>query len=295
MNKEEKNFCFCTFAAGPIYRSLVKNLVSDIEKYAPGTTFILFTDKPSEFSNNSHVLGFKHKRQGISFHYERRFAIAKALSMFNSCMYLDADVRICAPVSQHIVAREWLPGITARSCTSMTKHFRTLINDSPPPSMVRKFEFTKKMARKLDLDLEADQVPFINEFLFVVTRDAGREVEFLKQWEKLATYCELNGIHDAPAFAMGLAATKVGFPVRHDVMEGLDFFDDRIEAVRIAKGQSDPEAKKVYFEMQKKLEYPHRSIPQKIMRKIGKFIDYGYQSTRLKTTSLLKYFDFYYR
>jgi hypothetical protein len=295
MNKEEKHFCLCTFAAGPIYRSLVKNLVSDIEKYAPGTPLILFTDKPSEFSNNSHFLVFKHRRQGVLCYHERRFAIAKALSMFNSCMYLDADVRICAPVSQDIVAREWLPGITARSCTSMTKHFRTLLNDSHPPSMVRKFEFTKKMARKLDLDLEADQVPFINEFLFVVTRDAGREVEFLEQWGKLATYCELNGIHNDPAFAMGLAATKVGFAVRHDVMEGLDFFDDRIEAVRIAKGQSDPEAKKVYFEMQKKLEYPHRSTPQKIMRKLGKFIDYGYQSTRLKTTTLLKDFDFYYR
>jgi hypothetical protein len=145
------------------------------------------------------------------------------------------------------------------------------------------------------LDLEADQVKFINEFLFVVTRDAGREVEFLKQWEKLAIYAELNGLHNDPAFAMGLAATKVGFPVRNDVMEGLDFFDDRIEAVRIAQGQSDPEAKKVYFEMQKKLEYPHRSIPQKIMRKIGKSIEYGYHSSRLKTTSLLKDFDFYYR
>ena len=295
MNKEENNFCFCTFAAGSIYRSLVKNLVSDIEKYAPGTPFILFTDKPSEFSNNSHVLVFKHKRQGISFHYERRFAIAKALSMFNSCMYLDADVRICAPVSQDIIAREWLPGITARSCTSMTKHFRTLINDSPQTSRVRNFEVTKKMALKLNLDLEADQITFIHEFLFVVTRDAGREIEFLKQWEKLATYSELHGIYNAPAFAMGLAATKVGFPVRHDVMEGLDFFDDRIEAVRIAKGQSDTEAKKVYFEMHKKLEYPHRSISKKIMRKIGKFIDYGYYSTRLKLTTFIEDFDFYYR
>ncbi len=87
----------------------------------------------------------------------------------------------------------------------------------------------------------------------------------------------------------------MGFPVRHDVMEGLYFFDDRIEAVRIAKGQSDPEAKKVYFERQKKLEYPHRSISQKIMIKFGKFIDYGYHSTRLKITTLIEDCDFYYR
>lgn len=126
MNKQENNFCFCTFAAGPIYRSLVKKLVSDIEKYAPGIPFILFTDKPSEFSNNSHVLVFQHKRQGILCYHERRFAIAQALSMFNSCMYLDADVRICAPVPQDIVARKWLPGIITKATRQLKIRIFTL-------------------------------------------------------------------------------------------------------------------------------------------------------------------------
>ncbi|NEP00654.1 MAG: hypothetical protein F6K58_18685 [Symploca sp. SIO2E9] len=282
-----KHFCFCTFAASKVYRSLARELAKDLEKYSPGTTFIIFTDNPSEFSNYSNVLVFKHKRQGVLYYHERRFAIAKALSMFNSCIYLDADVRICAPVPEDM---QWLPGITARSCTTMVKHLQGLIKktDPPRPNVIKLFEFIKKMGRKLDLDAESDQVTFINEFLFVVTRDAGKEVEFLKQWEKLALYAEVNGYHKHPGYAMGLAAAKVGFPVRHNVMEGIDFFDDRIERVRIAKGLSDPKAKQVYFETQRRIENPQLSIPEKVMMKASKFIEYYYHLIRLIITTTLK-------
>lgn len=292
MIPENQDFCFCTFAANKVYRNLAKELASDLGKYSPGTTFIIFTDNPSEFSNYSNVLVFKHKRQGVLYYHERRFAIAKALSMFNSCIYLDADVRICAPVPEDM---QWLPGITARSSTTMIKHIQGLLKktDPPRPSIIKLFEFIKKMGQKLDLDVESDQVTFINEFLFVVTKDAGKEVEFLKQWEKLALYAEVNGYHKHPAYAMGLAAAKVGFPVRHDVMEGIDFFDDRIERVRISKGQSDPKAKQVYFETQKKIEYPKRSIAEKIIIKVGKYVEYYYHLIRLIITTTIKDFDFY--
>ncbi len=226
MNLQQKDFCICTYVAGKTYRSLAKNLIVDLAKYAPEIPFIIYTDKPQEFENYSNVLVFGHKRQGVLYYHERRFAIQKALSMFKSCMYIDSDVRICAPIPE----REWLGGITARSCTSMTKHFQEMMNKTNPPPVkaVKRFEVFNKMAKKMDVDIETEKVTWINEFLFVVTRDAGKEEEFLKHWEKISLYAEVNGLHKHPAYAMGLAATKANFEVRHDVMEGVDFFDDRV-------------------------------------------------------------------
>ncbi|MEA5571672.1 hypothetical protein [Calothrix sp. UHCC 0171] len=296
INLDEKKFCFCTYAGGEIYSSLAANLVSDIEKYAPETPLIIFTDKPNKFSNhsNSNVLVFPHQRRGVLHYHERRFAIAKALSMFNSCMYLDADVRICAPFPEN---KLWLPGITARSCTSMMKHIQELmsVRNSASGKMAKQVEFYKTMGKKLGIDIETQDLTWINEFLFVVTRDSGREVEFLKLWEKLAVYAELNGHHKHPAYAIGIAATKASFPIRHDVMEGVDFFDDRIEKVRISKEESDPNVKNFYFEFQNQIEQPQRSILQKVWSKICKNAEYLYYAVRLKVYAFSDDYKFYYQ
>ena len=293
MNLEQKDFCICTYVAGKTYRALAKNLIADLAKYAPEIPFIIYTDKPQEFQNYSNVLVFGHKRQGVLYYHERRFAIQKALSMFESCMYIDSDVRICAPIPQ----RKWLPGITARSCSKMTKHFQEMMNkNNPPPAKaVKRFEVFKKMSSKFDVDMNTENVTWINEFLFVVTKDSGREEEFLKNWEKISLYAEINGLHKHPAYAMGLAATKANFEVRHDVMEGVDFFDDRIEKIRIAKGQANSKDKLQYFEAQKKIESQGFSIFKRIIKKVNSSIEYFYHSMRIKVTAILSDYNFYYR
>ncbi|MGB6298220.1 MAG: hypothetical protein WBF90_18825 [Rivularia sp. (in: cyanobacteria)] len=293
INSQQKVFCICTYVAGKTYRALAKNLVADLKKYAPEIPFIIYTDKPQDFANYSNVLAFGHKRQGVLYYHERRFAIQKALSMYFSCMYIDSDVRICAPIPH----REWLPGITARSCTSMIKHFQERINKTNPPSVtaMKKFEFFKKMAKKLNVNIETEKVTWINEFLFVVTRDSGREEEFFKNWEKIAIYAEVNGLHKHPAYAMGLAATKANLEVRHDVMEGVDFFDDRIEKIRISKGQASSKDKLKYFEAQNKIENPRNSVFKNVLKKVNKSVEYFYHSMRLKVTTILSDYNFYYR
>ncbi|MCJ8283754.1 MAG: hypothetical protein MJK14_29245, partial [Rivularia sp. ALOHA_DT_140] len=65
MNLEQKDFCICTYVAGKTYRSLAKNLIGDLAKYAPEIPFIIYTDKPQDFENYSNVLVFGHKRQGV--------------------------------------------------------------------------------------------------------------------------------------------------------------------------------------------------------------------------------------
>lgn len=293
MAQNELDLCFCTLAFGNTYRSLAKELAKDLEQYAPEIPFILFTDKVSEFKAHKNVLAFSHRRRGVLLYHERRFAIAKALSMADSCMYLDADVRICAPVPTTL---KWLPGLTARSCTSMNKHIQGRITktSSPRPEIIKVIELYKKMASKIDLDPEDENIKFINEFLFVLTRDSGREIEFLDLWGRLALYAELHGMYKHPTYAMGLAAARVGLTVRHDLMEGLDFFDDRIEKVRISNGESDPAAKEKYFKTQKEIENRYRSLPYKAVDKVLRFFRHHYHTNRLRATTFLSDRNFYY-
>lgn len=284
MNLEQKNFCFCTYTSGSTYRALTKLLVEDLAKYAPGIPFIIFTDQPNDFQGYENVWVYKHNRKGIKAHNERRFAIEKALSLFNSCLYLDGDVRICAPIPQEFITKKWLPGITARSCGDLVQHIqsRMMIDGKLRPKVVQKMELVKTLATRLGLNLEKQPVPFINEFLFIVTRDSGKENEFLKLWGKLSYYVELNGF-TSPTLSMGLAATKLKFPVRHDKLEGLDFFDDRIETVRIANGQSDLQAKKEYFEAMRNIEQKPLSTWEKINKKLMSKIEYYWNYSRVKT------------
>ena len=116
----------------------------------------------------------------------------------------------------------------------------------------------------------------------------------VKLFRKISRYLELNGIELGAGSAMGLAAAKVGFPIRHDPVDRIAFFKDRIERQRIKKGQVDPEEKLVYFEKQQKLEFPKYSIPEKILVKSSKYIQDSLRSLRLKIKTLGN-FNFYYR
>ena len=77
-------------------------------------------------------------------------------------------------------------------------------------------------------------------------------------------------------------------------MDGISFFKNRIEFVRIKKGESKIEDMAIYFDQQTKLEYPKRFIGQRIVLKINKTIKYLYNLLRLRIMTL-KDFDFYYR
>jgi len=290
--KAEPEFCFCSLALGHKYRSLALLLAKDLEKYSPHTSFIVLTDHPSDFSQQPNVLAFKHRQQGVSCYHEKRFVIAKALSMFNSCIFMDADMRILAPVPQDM---EWLrmPGVTARICDFMPERYSKVFDKTASVKICREFKVTQKAAEKFNLELN-DQVKFVYEFLFAITKDAGKEIDFLNSWDVLAPYFELNGIYDAEGNAIGLAAAKAGLRVRWSAMDGVSFFKDKTELVRIQKGQSKMEEMSKYFDQQRMLEYPSRSIFERIVVKLGKIIKNLYNLVRLRIASLKK-FDFYYR
>ncbi|RCJ31328.1 hypothetical protein A6770_20225 [Nostoc minutum NIES-26] len=293
MVSEERKFCFCTLAFSKNYRNLALLLAKDIEKYSPNTYFVILSDRPQEFSKQSNVLAFKHIQNSVKLYHDKRFVLAKALSLFHSCIYIDADMRIVAPVPQDM---KWLqaPGIVARSCDIMRKKYAKVFAGTADGKLYKKFLVTDKAAQKLNLYLENQDVKFIYEYLFAVTKDSGKELQFLKHWERIAPYFELNGVHDGEGNAIGLAAAKAGLQVRWSEMEGISFFKDRTELIRIKNGQSNIQDMAVYFEQQKMLEYPKQSIWQKVAFKISNNIKYLYNSLRLRIVTL-RNFVFYYQ
>jgi hypothetical protein len=203
-------------------------------------------------------------------------------------MFLDADMRILAPFQ---LGEDWTPGIAARSCSSISKHFATQIK--PTKQAQRKLAVVQKAAHKLNLDLQDEQIKFVHEFLFVVTKDSGKEATFLTVWEQLGRLFELNGLYSDEGHAIGLAAAKAGLRVNHNPMKDFEFFKDKIEQVKIKTGQSESHKTVAYFETRKQLACSDRPLFQKAVAKLHKYVRLIDRTTRLRVSSL-KNFDFYH-
>jgi hypothetical protein len=276
----QQQFCFCTLALGKVYRALAGLLAKDRELYSPNTAFIILTDSPQEFSKYPQVLAFQHQQQGMKCYHDKRFAIAKALSLFNSCIFIDSDMRILAPVAEDI---EWLlePGISARACMDMPKKFAKALGTTNK-NFSREIEVIKKAAQFLNLEPEWENVTFVHEYLFSVTKSTGKEIEFLETWSILAKYFELNGVYEGEGNAIGLAAYKAGLPVRWSQMSGISFFNNKTELIKIQKGQSNMDEMLTYFEEHERIAYPKRSILGKIVFKLSKAIMHLYRAIKYR-------------
>jgi hypothetical protein len=270
--------CFATAAFGQTYRRLAKLLAADLEQYALSFPLVIVTDSPKDFQNHPNVIVFKHWQRGVQAYHERRFAINYALHYSDTVIYFDADVRLCGPFPTDLT---FLPGLTARASCDLSKHL------TKHPLSQRKQEIVDKMAEKVGLSLTNPDLKFINEFLFVIKADQGREQDFLRLWGELAIYADTLGLHKHPTYAMTLAAVKTNFPVFRSEMEGLDFFDDRNEKYNIKRGKSQPEDKKTYFQAQYEIEQQERTLLRRIQKKILNPLKTRYHLTRVQQTYLL--------
>jgi hypothetical protein len=287
----QSQFCFCSLAVGQNYRALALLLAQDIEKYSPHTAFIVLTDKPQDFSAQSNVIAYKHQQQGIKCYHDKRFAISKALLEYNSCIYIDADMRIILPLAPI----EWIneAGIAARACDSMTKKYVKITKKTANAKLQKEYIVTREATKKLGLDANWKNIKFVHEYLFAITKDNGRELKFIEYWGKLAPYFELKGVFDGEGNAIGLAAAKAGLSIRWSGMEGISFFKDRTEMVRVKKGDSSVEEMLPYFEKQQQLEYSV-SLSTKIYNKLSQAFIASLNLIKLRL-STLNNFDFYYR
>jgi len=258
MIQQKKDFCFCTLALRPKYRLLAQNLARNLEQYASGIVLVVGTDEPQEFRDIPNVVAFKHRQKGIFHCYnDRRFVVEKALSMFPVAIHIDSDTKILANVPEQI---EFSPGISGCH-ENLIKHI----------NRYRKKDrgLIEKVAQKLDIPWES--ADWIGESLYIVSRDSGKEKEFIKVWGTLANYLELQGIHSGDGNLMGLAAAKVGWTVNSDSWKKLQIITEHLDASHEQKKTSA-----AFWEPWK--------------RRLG--YHYRLNMARLKA---LKDFDFYYK
>ncbi len=282
-NQSTQQFCFCTLALGKKYRNLAKDLAADLAKFSTKPLVIL-TEKPEDFSEFSQVQAFKHQQQSIACYHDKRYVIAKALSVYDTCVFVDADMRIL----KEIAPMDWQPGISARSCANILQHYQP---ESGRPDRIKLLQLTEKIAQKFNLDLE--QVNFVSEFMFAVTKDNGKEMKFLQLWEKIGNYFELNGVYGSEGSVIGLAAAACGLSIQHHEMPNIEFFNDKIDAIRVKKGQVDAAKLQAYFDNHQQKAFAKRSLLEKATGRIAKSLINFRNTTRLRVATF-KDFNFYY-
>jgi hypothetical protein len=266
-----KEFCFCTLAVGKRYREHAKMLAQDIQIHMPSTNLCILTDHPEDFQKFSHVLAFKHHLQSVKGYHDKRFVLETSLSLFESCMFLDSDVRILGSAVEEM---DWFPGLTARAGCSLIKHMRTNIKDQ------REIELIKLAAKKLNIDLHL--VQWLHEFMFVVKKQDGLEKRFFDFWQTISYFFEMQGMYHGEGYAMGLAAARVGMTFDFFRQDKFPFFKNNIEEARIKNGQVDLQEKQLYFDIHKQIEYPQRTIWEKINDKLTTQAIFYYRSLRLR-------------
>jgi len=237
-----KDFAFCTLALGEKYRFLAKDLAKDLEVHSPGTMLVIGTDQPNDFCECTNVIALKQFQKGILHCYhDKRFVIEKTLAKFLVAIQIDADTRIISDLPQTI---EWSPGITAGHTEVLVEH----VNQYNPERLTP----LQKIAQKLSISIN-DSI-YVGESLFAVCRDNGKEKKFLKYWDIIARYLELNGIHSGEGNAIGLAAAKAGFNISTNASyEAIDRARKHIDA-SCQKNQK----KTLWGKTQKRLSYHYR-------------------------------------
>lgn len=202
-NYLEKEFCFCTLAIGKIYRLMAQKLASNLQDFSPDTCLVVGTDGVDDFKNYTNVIAFSHHQTGIlKCYHDKRFVIDKALAKFKSAIFIDSDTKITGPIPKSLT---FSPGVTTKN-SNLIEHISKYKNQNLETFII--------LARKLNIKVE--NVKWLGDSLFTVTRDNGKEKDFLETWGVIASYLELKGIHSGVGRVMGLAAEKTGLNVENN-------------------------------------------------------------------------------
>jgi hypothetical protein len=278
-------FCFCTLAIGDTYNNLALLLAQDINKYAPGKSFIILTDKPDHFKQQTNVIAYYHHPQSSKIYNDKRFVLQKALEFYDSCIFVDANIRLLEKLPENL---NFTSGIVAYSSSSIIK-FNNRVNSKSSQYFSRYFQLIKKVCFHFKIDIE--KVKYIQEYFFYVTKNENF-YKFLSMWELLAGYFELRRIYIGEGNIIGLSAAIAEFPIFHDYEKKIKFFKDRIYLSIRKKQQTIINDLELLLQEQRKYEYPPRNIIQKIFNKLKHKSGFLVRKTILKFTSW-KYRDIY--
>ncbi|MEM6451506.1 MAG: hypothetical protein AAF703_14465 [Cyanobacteria bacterium P01_D01_bin.105] len=256
------SYCFCTLAVGQRYRQHAKMLAADLQTHAPSTPLIVLSDRPTEFAELPNVKAFKHRLRSTKGYHDKRFVLAQALALFESCIFVDADVRILGPVPEDI---PFAPGIVARYGCGIIKHNTEHKIRAP-------FAPIQVVASTLNLNLPT--VSWMHECMFLASRQQGKEKAFFQLWQSMAYYFENLGIYCGEGNIIGLAAAKSGFNLRFHRHDFFPCFKDSIYKEQIKQGTHDPHTMAEEFAVHRAIEYPKRSRLQKVQNKVSQALSF---------------------
>jgi hypothetical protein len=230
--KMNGHFCFCTLALGRKYCNRANQLASDLERFSPKEPFLVLTDNPSIFKNSKNVIAIKHRQRSVLGYNDKLCVVNKALERFDTCIFLDADLRIFETV--HLPEEIFQPGLRAYK--------------------IRTWEYTKREAEPLDqpwkrenlrimgllrskfgLAQDDNEILFVVECLFSITK-GERTDAFLQKWNELANFCETNGFFFHLGFSIGLAGQLTEFPILESNFTGVKFFYHRMSPEDVKRG-----------------------------------------------------------
>lgn len=253
---DQSDYIFCTLALGQKYCLLARKMANNISENAPGHKLVVLTDDPKAFSTFENVIPVPFKQKGILHCYhDKRFAIEYALTLSNTAVMIDVD----AGFEGKIPNLNFQPGIECYS-ENLIEH----VSKYTPERLDR----LHAVAKKVGVDIH--EASWIGESIFIVTRDEGKEQEFLHCWGKIGRYLEINKIHAGSGNAIGLAAAKVGWiPQKGDAFQCIKSLWNHFDA---------------------SLQQTQPTTMDRWKRRLA--FHYRLNAERVKA---LQYFDFYYR
>lgn len=192
----EKCFCFCTLAVGSEYRRLAKNLAESMKKYASDVPLIVLTDGVNDFGGHDNVEAFQHNKVSIHLYHDKVFVLEKALSVYRSAIFIDADIEFKANA----------PEVNFTENTLIAKKI-PILEHKPNRSGFRS-GVLKKLINRTGLDPK--KTFWVGAGIFGLTGCGEKVKSFLECWKKCSMFFALRNIHVGDGNSIGIAAAKSG-------------------------------------------------------------------------------------
>lgn len=210
------DYCLATLALGKQYRLHAQLLALDVLEFGLGVPLVVLTDDVRSFDGLEGVKALAHRQDGLMhcFH-DKRIVVRRALEHADAVVFMDADCRFLAPPGEAL-GEQLRPGLQAVNRLPILEKFAQEEEAEAAGRMPKRFNsarrrrgIVERAAARIGVDLQ--DVQWVEEMVFAVTRDGGREKAFLDTWDALAPYVQLRGYSYGEGESMGMAAERAGW------------------------------------------------------------------------------------
>jgi len=196
------NICFGTLALLPAYRQHARQLAHSLKRVSPRPPLLIVTDEPSDFDDLDGVIVWEFVVHGPFSYHDKRLVIRYGLENFDTVILVDANLSAVTPFDLPLA---WDPGFCGLKGMNLTNHNRAHGTSYRLPLL-------SSMAQRIGVEL--DECEYVEDWLYAVTRDEGREEIFLDAWDMLSkiwTECSAEPRGSGSGNILSLAARKAGW------------------------------------------------------------------------------------